>query len=95
MNNDNLQQLKEDVEPKLLEVLNSSNLMDVLQNYDISTEALTLEIKLDTTKLQPNDSSEEQKTRQAEIILLSARRFCPCNRLVDPVTKCCWKLTPP
>lgn len=53
MDSAQIQRLREEVGPKLIEILNSSNLAELLQEHGISArEAISLEVKIDTTKLE-------------------------------------------
>lgn len=53
MDSAQIQRLREEVEPKVIEILNSSNLAELLQEHGISArEAISLEVKVDTTKIE-------------------------------------------
>lgn len=87
MEPDKIQGLKEQTESELLKIMNHSTLGKVAQEYCKSASgAITVELKLGTTELQPKLDAAS-RGQEAKKVCLKLVRPCPDNG--DP--EGCWQ----
>lgn len=88
LNSQNLEQLRNEIEPILLEALTNSKLGETFQKYGISaSEAVEVELKLDTTKL--SSSKTLQALNPQDIVIWCSQLVRPCPD--DGRPEGCWQ----
>ncbi len=86
MDSENLKRLKADIDQKIIDAINTSNVGKVFQEYDfIADKHIQVEYTLDLTKIQLGDAVEGPQAREflqaipEQEIMLVTKSFCiPC-----------------